>query len=171
VGGFLQRCDEVRKYAFGMMAVLGDAAPYEIMGVWLIRGKSMGPMLEANPDAEYYDWKEVNLEDAAARKHVADVWCHVYPGTLMNKPIYDSKVRTARLSRRPPLAPPSTALTTRPHALPPLSFPQRTPYELVAPALAARGEARLGGGQQRQRRQRQPALRAPHRAHDRRSAL
>ena len=95
VGGFLQRCDEVRKYAFGMMAVLGDAAPYEIIGVWLIRGKSMAPMLEANPDAEYYDWAEVNVEDAAARKHVADVWCHVYPGTLMNKPIYDSKVRPA----------------------------------------------------------------------------
>ena len=51
VGGFLQRCDEVRKYAFGMMCVLGEAAPYEIMGVWLIRGKSMAPMLEANPDA------------------------------------------------------------------------------------------------------------------------
>ena len=93
VGGFLQRCDEVRKYAFGMMAVLGDGAPYEIMGVWLIRGKSMGPMLEANPDAEYYDWECIDVESAEARKHVEDVWCHVYPGTLTGKTIYDSKVR------------------------------------------------------------------------------
>jgi len=97
VGGFLQRCDEVRKYAFGMMCVLGDAAPYEIMGVWLIRGKSMGPMLEANPDAEYYDWEEVNVEDAAVRAHVEDVWCHVYPGNLCGKVIYDSKVRVVVL--------------------------------------------------------------------------
>jgi elongation factor 1-gamma len=106
VGGFLQRCDEVRKYAFGMMAVLGDAAPYEIMGVWLIRGKSMGPMLEANPDAEYYDWKELDVESAEVRKMVEDVWCHNYPGSLLGKTIYDSKVSGVNCALRVPALPP-----------------------------------------------------------------
>jgi len=91
VGGFMQRCDEVRKYAFGMMAVLGDKAPFEIMGIWLLRGKSMAPMLEANPDAEYYDWIEVNPEDAAVRANVMEVWTHDWPGKLEGKEIYDSK--------------------------------------------------------------------------------
>ena len=122
VGGFLQRCDEVRKYAFGMMAVLGDAAPYEIVGVWLIRGKSMAPMLEANPDAEYYDWAEVNVADAAARAHVEDVWCHVYPGSLSGKVIYDSKVRRARARAR------DAAAASHARPLPP------SPVSLLRPA-------------------------------------
>lgn len=93
IGGFLQRCDEVRKYAFGAMAVLGDKAPFEVCGVWLIRGKELGlkVMLEANPDAEYYDWAVMDTSNAEARKLVADQWCAL--DKLNGKVIYDSKVR------------------------------------------------------------------------------
>ena len=90
VGGFLQRCDEVRKYAFGCMAVLGDKAPFEIAGAWLLRGQDVKAMLDANPDAEYYEWTKINPEDEAVRKMVADYWCSAT--TIEGKPIYDSKI-------------------------------------------------------------------------------
>ena len=33
VGGFIQRCDELRKYAFGVMQILGsDGGPLEVEG-------------------------------------------------------------------------------------------------------------------------------------------
>jgi elongation factor 1-gamma len=56
VGGFIQRSEEMRKYAFGMMHVLNAAAPFEVEGLWLIRGADEGLklMLDSNPDAEYY---------------------------------------------------------------------------------------------------------------------
>jgi elongation factor 1-gamma len=97
IGGFLQRCDEVRKYAFGGMAVLGAEAPFVVQGVWLLRGKSIKPMEDCNPDAEYYQWTAVDPTNAADRKLTEDTWCSMT--TLDGKPIYDSKVRRANLHR------------------------------------------------------------------------
>ena len=90
VGGFLQRCEEVRKYAFGCMAVLGTQAPFEISGVWVLRGHTMGPMLDANPDAEYYEWTKLDVEDPAARVMASQYWCDVEKAD--GKVIYDSKI-------------------------------------------------------------------------------
>ena len=90
VGGFLQRCEEVRKYAFGCMAVLGTAAPFEVSGVWVLRGLTTGPMLDSNPDAEYYEWTRMDVEDVAARKLAADYWCS--SEKIGDKTIYDSKI-------------------------------------------------------------------------------
>ena len=90
VGGFLQRCDECRKYAFGCLAVLGDKAPFEVNGIWLLRGQDVKVMLEANPDAEYYEWIKLDHNDEATRKIVADYWCATE--SLEGKPIYDSKI-------------------------------------------------------------------------------
>jgi elongation factor 1-gamma len=75
VGGFIQRSDGVRKGAFGMMHILGDKAPYEITGCWMFRGDSVQPMLEANPDAEYYTWTKANTDDPEVRKRIANFWC------------------------------------------------------------------------------------------------
>jgi elongation factor 1-gamma len=94
IGGFLQRCDEVRKYAFGAMAVLGAEAPFVVQGVWLLRGKSIKPMEDCNPDAEYYTWTPIDPKNEADRKLVADTWCAME--VLDGKPIYDSKVRARR---------------------------------------------------------------------------
>ena len=38
VNGFMQRCEEVRKYAFGAMAVLGAAAVLGVAGVFILVG-------------------------------------------------------------------------------------------------------------------------------------
>ncbi|KAH0453374.1 hypothetical protein IEQ34_018047 [Dendrobium chrysotoxum] len=41
VGGFLQRMDLARKYAFGKMLVIGSDSPYKVKGLWLFRGKDI----------------------------------------------------------------------------------------------------------------------------------
>jgi elongation factor 1-gamma len=64
LGGFLQRCDAVRKYAMGVMTIIGpseDDGPYEVQGAWLFRGpKVPDEMMAENPDAEYYTWKKID---------------------------------------------------------------------------------------------------------------
>lgn len=90
VGGFMQRSDALRKYAFGTMAVLNNQAPFEIKGCWLMRGQEIKHMLEANPDAEYYTWTKMeNLDDPELRKKVADLWCA--EESIDGKAVYDSK--------------------------------------------------------------------------------
>ncbi len=60
VGGFLQRCDAVRKYAMGVMQVIGEEGKeIKIVGAWLFRGQTEKHMLDCNPDAEYYTWKKI----------------------------------------------------------------------------------------------------------------
>lgn len=100
VGGFIQRSDEVRRYAFGQMYVLNPPADaeaskkfYEVTGMWLMRGHSIQPMLDSNPDAEYYTWKKMNPEDAADRTLVEAYWAEPAPEeSLLGKVVYDSRV-------------------------------------------------------------------------------
>jgi len=75
VAGFIQRSEEVRKYAFGVMHVLNTEAPFEVEGVWLMRGTDVKAMLDCNPDGEYYDWERIDPESEASRQLVADAWC------------------------------------------------------------------------------------------------
>ena len=41
VGGFLQRMDLCRKYAFGKMLVVGSEPPFKLKGLWLFRGQEV----------------------------------------------------------------------------------------------------------------------------------
>jgi len=62
VGGFLQRMDLARKYAFAKMCILGEEAPYKIKGVWLFRGQDVPQIvLEECYDAELYEWTKVDI--------------------------------------------------------------------------------------------------------------
>lgn len=91
VGGFVQRCDEVRKYAFGTMQIIGEEGKaMEIVGCWLMRGQEIKPMLDANPDAEYYTWTKMDITADGVKKQVEDLWCAWE--TLEGKPIIDCKV-------------------------------------------------------------------------------
>lgn len=56
MGGFIQRAEEMRRWAFGQMYVLNAVAPFAVKGMWLLRGQDIKPMLDSNPDAEYYTW-------------------------------------------------------------------------------------------------------------------
>ena len=95
VGGFQQRSEEVRKWAFGVMDVLGtEETVLEIKGVWLLRGDTVDHMKEANDDANWYTWKKlggpgmpISDED---KEVVRSFWCE--ENELEGKPIQDSKV-------------------------------------------------------------------------------
>jgi elongation factor 1-gamma len=90
VGGFLQRSEAMRKFAFGVMDVCGaEGSEIIISGCWLFRGDSEKHMIEANPDAEYYTWKKAELNDET-KARVAAYWCN--EDELEGKPIADSKV-------------------------------------------------------------------------------
>ena len=74
--GFVQRCDEVRKYAFGLVQILGqEGGPIEIRQTWLMRGQEIKPLLDANPDAEHYEWTKVTDFSDAEKQKIEHMWC------------------------------------------------------------------------------------------------
>jgi len=95
IGGFQQRTDEIRKWAFGVMDVLGtEGSLLEIKGLWLLRGDTVQHMVNANDDANWYTWtkiagQEVELTDET-KELVRAYWTE--ENTLEGKPIQDSKV-------------------------------------------------------------------------------
>jgi len=95
VGGFQQRSDEVRKWAFGVMDVLGtEETVLEIKGVWLLRGDTVDHLKAANDDANWYSWKMIGGKGVELteenKKIVEGFWTE--ETELEGKPIQDSKV-------------------------------------------------------------------------------
>jgi len=95
VGGFQQRTDEIRKWAFGVMWVLGtEDTVLEIQGMWLLRGDTVDHMKNANDDANWYTWTKLAgpgmdpTDEVKAR--VQEYWCS--ETTVDGKTIQDSKV-------------------------------------------------------------------------------
>eukprot|EP00456_Euglypha_rotunda_P050563 TRINITY_DN406_c0_g1_i6.p1 TRINITY_DN406_c0_g1~~TRINITY_DN406_c0_g1_i6.p1 ORF type:complete len:154 (+),score=24.69 TRINITY_DN406_c0_g1_i6:114-575(+) len=73
MGGFLQRCDEIRKYALGVLLLAGnseDAPPFEVSGVWIFRGPEVPQGMKDNPDSEYYTFTKL---DSNNKEHRAKV--------------------------------------------------------------------------------------------------
>jgi len=76
VGGFIQRSDGVRKYAFGVMQIVGTASAQKIIGAWMMRGQDMAPMLAENEDAEQYKWTKLSQPPTEAeKKRLELLWC------------------------------------------------------------------------------------------------
>ncbi len=91
VGGFIQRAEEMRKYAFGVMQILGqEGGPMEIVGAWIMRGDSIQAMAESNPDTDSYAWEKITDLNDANKQKIADLFCSWE--TIEGKPIMDCKV-------------------------------------------------------------------------------
>lgn len=91
VSGFLQRSEAMRKFAFGVMHVVGaEGSEIKITGCWLFRGDSEKHMIEANPDAEYYTWTRVTDLTPENKARIAAYW--INEDELEGFPIVDSKV-------------------------------------------------------------------------------
>ena len=95
IGGYQQRTDEIRKWAFGVMDVLGtEETVLEIKGVWLLRGDTVQHMIDANDDANWYTWNKLAGKGLAptdeAKATVAAYWCS--ENELEGKPIQGSQV-------------------------------------------------------------------------------
>ncbi|XP_074567391.1 elongation factor 1-gamma-like [Curcuma longa] len=71
VGGFLQRMDLARKYAFGKMLVIGSEPPFKVKGLWLFRGQEIPKfVVDEVYDMELYDWVKVDISDEAQKERV-----------------------------------------------------------------------------------------------------
>ena len=71
VGGFLQRMDLARKYAFGKMLVIGSQAPFKVKGLWLFRGQEIPKfVIDECYDMELYDWTKVDISDETQKERV-----------------------------------------------------------------------------------------------------
>ncbi|XP_066329798.1 elongation factor 1-gamma 2-like [Miscanthus floridulus] len=71
VGGFLQRMDLCRKYAFGKMLVVGSEPPFKVKGLWLFRGSEIPKfVMDEVYDMELYEWTKVDLSDEAQKERV-----------------------------------------------------------------------------------------------------
>lgn len=90
VGGFLQRMDLARKYAFGKMLVIGANPPFKVKGLWLFRGQEIPQfVIDECYDMELYEWKKVDLSDAAQKERVNQMIedCEPFEG----EPLLDAK--------------------------------------------------------------------------------
>jgi len=73
IGGFLQRCDDARRYALGVMVLAGndeDEPPFEVYGVWIFRGPGIPQEIKDNPDSEYYTFTKLDSTKPADRQKV-----------------------------------------------------------------------------------------------------
>ncbi|KAJ4782879.1 Elongation factor 1-gamma [Rhynchospora pubera] len=71
VGGFLQRMDLARKYAFGKMLVVGQNPPFKVKGLWLFRGQEIPQfVIDECYDMELYEWTKVDISDDVQKERV-----------------------------------------------------------------------------------------------------
>ncbi|XP_062097097.1 elongation factor 1-gamma-like isoform X2 [Humulus lupulus] len=74
VGGFLQRMDLARKYAFGKMLVIGSEPPYKVKGLWLFRGQEVPQfIIDECYDMELYEWRKVDITDEAQKERASQM--------------------------------------------------------------------------------------------------
>ncbi|KAK4793441.1 hypothetical protein SAY86_023876 [Trapa natans] len=90
VGGFLQRMDLARKYAFGKMLVTGANPPYKVQGLWLFRGPEIPQfVIDECYDMDLYDWKKVDITDEAQKERVNQMIEDAEP--FEGEPLIDAK--------------------------------------------------------------------------------
>ena len=85
MNGFLQRMDDkFRNYCFSMLAILGEEPKLEIEGVWLFRGKVIPQEMLDHPQFEYYQKRQLDVNNEADRKLISDFWCAKADATTVN---------------------------------------------------------------------------------------
>ncbi|CAE6462660.1 hypothetical protein ACGC1H_004006 [Rhizoctonia solani] len=63
IGGFFNRLEASKKYAFGSLGVLGEPNNSRISGVFIVRGSDYKPVLDVAPDWESYEYKQIDLSN------------------------------------------------------------------------------------------------------------
>lgn len=77
IGGYIQRLDDVRKYAFGVLAVMETKEAkgcYDVMGYWIIRGDSIKYLLDCHEEGETFEWTKLAPTETE-KADIADIWC------------------------------------------------------------------------------------------------
>lgn len=90
LGGFIQRLEKVRKYAFGSLIIFGEEPKLEISCVFLFRGTEMPPEFLAVDDVEHYSWRKADTNDAATRDLIGDYFA--WDGNLGGRKFNQGKI-------------------------------------------------------------------------------
>jgi len=70
LGGFFQRCDPLRKIAFGSFGVFGKDNDNEIHGIWVFQGQDLPPALLDVADFESYEFHKITDFNEENKKNV-----------------------------------------------------------------------------------------------------
>ncbi|XP_061375952.1 elongation factor 1-gamma-like [Gastrolobium bilobum] len=90
VGGFLQRMDLARKYAFGKMLVIGSEPPFKVKGLWLFRGQEIPKfVIDECYDMELYEWTKVDISDENQKERASQMIEDFEP--FEGEPLLDAK--------------------------------------------------------------------------------
>ncbi|KAG6390239.1 hypothetical protein SASPL_147971 [Salvia splendens] len=90
VGGFLQRMDLARKYAFGKMLIIGAEPPFKVKGLWVFRGREIPQfVMDECYDMELFEWRKVDISDEAQKERVSQMIEDAEP--FEGEPLLDAK--------------------------------------------------------------------------------
>ncbi|PVU99204.1 hypothetical protein BB559_000915 [Furculomyces boomerangus] len=89
VGGFFNRLESARKYAFGVLLTLGVNNDNMITGYFVIRGSKVPFEVTDAPDYESFNFTKVDHTDPKVREEVGDVFA--WEGPSLPKPFADGK--------------------------------------------------------------------------------
>ena len=73
-GMFLQKCDNLRRYAFATHGVYGVEDDYKIRGLWMFRGLEVPQEMKDNDLYEYIHFRKLDHTNEEDRKLVHDYW-------------------------------------------------------------------------------------------------
>ncbi|KAF0391228.1 EF1G-domain-containing protein [Gigaspora margarita] len=90
IGGFFNRLERARKYAFGSLVVLGEDNKNEIAGYFVIRGQEIPEEVTDAADFESYEFKKVDHADPKERSCFEDYIA--WDGHLDGKKFADGKI-------------------------------------------------------------------------------
>lgn len=74
VGGFFQRIEKMRKYAFGSMCILGEDNNNTIAGVWVWRGQQLAFEMSEDLQIDYesYKWEKLDPDSEETKQTVKE---------------------------------------------------------------------------------------------------
>ena len=73
-GMFLQKCDQLRRYAFAVHGVYGVEDDYKIRGVWMFRGLEIPQEMKDNDLYEYITFRKLDTNKEEDRQLIHDYW-------------------------------------------------------------------------------------------------
>ena len=73
-GMFLQKCDQLRRYAFAVHGVYGVENDYKIRGLWMFRGLDVPQEMKDNDLYEYITFTKLDINKPEDRQLVHDYW-------------------------------------------------------------------------------------------------
>lgn len=90
IGGFFNRLERARKYAFGSLVVLGEDNANSISGYFVIRGQEIPEEVSDAADYDSYNFQKVDHTDSAVKSSFEDFIA--WDGHLDGKKFADGKI-------------------------------------------------------------------------------